>query len=106
METARINELRSWAHRLEERASNEETRAAAKAILMLTDEVDDLRQKLDAATSPAPAPGAPGKPAEPAAPQEDEAAEGATDDAHAWAAANDRLSGSFFSRVKRTFGFE
>ena len=41
----------TWAQRLEERSSNEETRAAAKAILMLADEVEGLQRQLAAATA-------------------------------------------------------
>jgi hypothetical protein len=90
----RIKQLRSWGTGLEEKGTNEETRAAGKAIVMLTDEVEGLQAKLDAATA---APSAP----EPAAPVEPEPAETA-----AWEPADDRLSGSFWSRVKRTFGFD
>jgi hypothetical protein len=97
----RIKELRTWAQRLEERASNEETRAAAKAILMLADEVEDLRGKLDAAGAEAPA-----AVAEPATAADAARAETETETAPAWEAADDRLSGSFVSRLKRTFGFQ
>jgi hypothetical protein len=98
VDAERIKQLRSWGQGLEERGSNEESRAAGKAILMLTDEVERLQAKLKAATAAAPAP-APA-PDEPAAP------EPASDDAPAWEAADDRLSGSFWSRVKRSFGFD
>ena len=95
MEANRITQLRSWAQGLEERGSNEETRAAGKAILMLVGEVESLQAKLDAATA-APAP--PAAPSEPAEPTSDETA--------TWDKADDRLSGSFWSRLKRTFGFD
>lgn len=99
MDAERITELRIWAQRLEERAANEETRAAAKAILLLADEVEGLQAKLAAAAAEAPV-------ADPPAPQPEAPPTPATD-APAWAAADDdRLSGSFFSRLKRTFGFE
>ncbi len=96
METNRITQLRSWAQGLEEKGSNEETRAAGKAILMLVGEVESLQAKLDAAAAaPAPAPASPAEPAEPAA-----------DETATWDNADDRLSGSFWSRLKRTFGFD
>ena len=95
METDRITQLRSWAQGLEERGSNEETRAAGKAILMLVGEVESLQTKLDAAAAtPAPA-SAPAEAVEPAA-----------DETASWEHADDRLSGSFWSRLKRTFGFD
>jgi hypothetical protein len=93
----RITQLRSWAQGLEEKGSNEETRAAGKAILMLVGEVESLQAKLAAAAAaaaPAPA-SAPTEPAEPAA-----------DETASWDQADDRLSGSFWSRLKRTFGFD
>jgi hypothetical protein len=94
----RLVQLRTWARALEERGTNEETRAAAKAILMLADEVDELQQKLDAATAEKPAPAAP---AATAAEPEPAVAE------PAWESSRDEaLSGSFFSRLKRTFGFQ
>jgi hypothetical protein len=99
VEADRITQLRSWAKGLEERGSNEETRAAGKAILMLVDEVEGLQAKLAAAAAaPAPAPSPATAPAEPAEP--------ATDETAAWENADDRLSGSFWSRIKRTFGFD
>jgi len=97
VETNRITQLRSWAQGLEERGSNEETRVAGKAILMLVGEVESLQAKLDAASA-APAPAAPAATAEPAEPASDETA--------AWNTPDDRLSGSFWSRLKRTFGFD
>jgi hypothetical protein len=96
VDAERITELRIWAQRLEERAANEETRAAAKAILLLADEVEELQARLVVATAAA-APVA----------DEPEPAEALTPAAAAPARdADDRLSGSFFSRLKRTFGFE
>ncbi|HEX3456099.1 MAG TPA: hypothetical protein VHS03_15865 [Gaiellaceae bacterium] len=97
MDADRITQLRSWAQGLEEKGSNEETRAAGKAILMLVGEVESLQAKLAAAAAaaaPAPA-SAPTEPAEPAA-----------DETASWDQADDRLSGSFWSRLKRTFGFD
>jgi hypothetical protein len=95
VEATQIAELRTWAQRLEERASNEETRAAAKAILMLTNEVESLQQQLAAATAAAPLPDAEPE-ADPPASAEP-----------AWTSSRDEeLSGSFFSRLKRTFGFQ
>jgi hypothetical protein len=46
-----LAELRRWATRLQETGSSEETRAAAKAILMLTEEVSQLTLQLEAARS-------------------------------------------------------
>ena len=59
MDAERLAELRAWADRLEERAENEETRAEARAIRMLTDEVEILQQKLAAATAATAAPATP-----------------------------------------------
>ena len=96
MDADRITELRTWATRLEERTTNEETHAAAKAILLLAEEVEDLQAKLVLATAAAaPVVDAP-EPADASTP----AAVAPTTEA------DDRLSGSFFSRLKRTFGFE
>jgi hypothetical protein len=56
VETLQLNELRAWARRLEERATTDELRAAAKAILMLVDEVEELQAKVvvsDSALKPA-----------------------------------------------------
>ena len=95
MDLAQITELRSWAARLEERSeSNDELRAAAKAIRMLVDEVESLQSKAVSAKAGAPPP----------AVLEPEEAQATADPA--WEAADDRLSGSFFSRLKRTLGFE
>ncbi len=93
MDATQITELRSWASRLEERAvGDDELRAAAKAILMLVDEVEGLQAKAAEAAAPPPAAPEPEQPPAAADP--------------VWEAADDRLSGSFFSRLKRTFGFE
>ncbi len=92
MDADRIEQLRTWGTGLEEKGTNEETRAAGKAIVMLADEVEGLQARLDAAAAP---------PAPEAAPAEPERAE-----TEAWEQADDRLSGSFWSRVKRTFGFD
>ena len=94
MDADRLKQLRSWGTGLEEKGTNEETRAAGKAIVMLADEVEGLQAKLDAAAA---APSA----SEPAAPVEPDPVE-----TTAWESADDRLSGSFWSRVKRTFGFD
>ena len=102
MQDDRLVQLRTWARALEERGTNEETRAAAKAILMLADEVDELQQKLDAATAEKPAPAAPAATATEAAAEPELAVAEPT-----WESSRDEaLSGSFFSRLKRTFGFQ
>ena len=96
MDLVQVTELRTWATRLEERASSEEMRAAAKAIHMLADEVESLQARLVEAKAGAPAPVA-APPAEDAPPAIDPP----------WqAAGNERLHGSFFSRMKRSLGFE
>ena len=96
MDQSQVNELRAWARRLEEReGGHEEVRAAAKAILMLADEVDALHEQLDAATAEEQGPVV-------SAPEPD----AAPADQPAWEAADDRTSGSFLSRVKRTFGVQ
>ncbi len=97
MDLAQVTELRSWATRLEERASsNEEMRAAAKAIHLLADEVESLQAKLVVTQAGAPPPVT--APAAADAPV-------ATDPP--WSAGHDeRVQGSFFSRVKRSLGFE
>jgi len=87
MDQTQVNELRAWARRLEEReGGHEEVRAAAKAILMLADE------RLDSAAAERPSPV-----------HEPDAAPAAEP---AWETADDRTSGSFLSRVKRTFGVQ
>lgn len=96
MDLSQVTELRSWATRLEERASNEEMRAAAKAIHMLADEVESLQAQLVEAKVGAPAPVT----APPA-----EQTPTATDPP--WSTGrDDRVQGSFFSRVKRSLGFD
>lgn len=94
MNTTQITELKAWAAKLEERPEADELKAAGKAIAMLVGEVEDLQARL---TTPAPV--APS----PLAPQPAETAE-AVDPM--WAAADDRLQGSLFSRLKRSLGFE
>ena len=89
-----MTELRSWAARLED-ASSEELRAAGRAIRMLVDEVESLQAKLVEAEAGAPAPVT-------APPPEETPAESDPP----WAAADDRLHGSFFSRVKKSLGFD
>jgi hypothetical protein len=96
MDLAQVTELRGWATRLEQRASNEEMRAAAKAIHMLADEVEQLQAKLVEARAGAPPPVT-------APPTEDTVASADPP----WSAGHDeRVQGSFFSRVKRSLGFE
>jgi hypothetical protein len=48
VDQARVDELRRWARELLE-SPREETRAAGKAILMLTDEIESLTVALEAA---------------------------------------------------------
>jgi len=99
MDSAQVSELRSWANRLED-ATSEELRAAGRAIRMLVDEVESLQGRLQRAESSAHEAVAP--PATALAAEEPPAEAG---DA-AWAEADDRYEGSFFSRVKRSFGFD
>lgn len=94
MDATQITELRTWASRLEERATDDELRAAGKAILMLVDEVENLQAKAARPQVTAPLPAAPA-PEQPSPPAD-----------QPWEAADDRLSGSFVSRLKRTLGFE
>jgi hypothetical protein len=96
VEADQIAELKAWGARLEERSSSDETKAAGKAIAMLAGEVEALNKRLAAAERAA-APEAPAAPAE---------AEPPGDQEPAWAEADDRLRGSFFTRLKRTFGFD
>lgn len=97
MDLAQVTEVRTWATKLEERASSEEMRAAAKAIHMLADEVESLQAQLVEAKAGAPPPPVTAPPAE--------EAPAATDPP--WSAAHDeRVQGSFFSRLKRSLGFE
>ncbi len=58
MDATRITELRAWASRLEERETNDELRAAAKAILMLADEVENLQARLVVSETAVPPPAA------------------------------------------------
>jgi hypothetical protein len=104
MDVAQVTELRSWAARLEELGSSEEMRAAGKAIHMLVDEVESLQAKLVEAEAGAP-PAAPAEPppvTAPAAASTDAPAD--ADDA--WKTADERLEGSFYSRVKKSLGFD
>ncbi len=54
MDAGQIGELRAWASRLEQRTDDDELRAAAKAILMLADEVEELQARLVVASAQAP----------------------------------------------------
>jgi hypothetical protein len=99
MDPAQVRELRGWATRLEDAAS-EELRAAGRAIRMLVDEVEGLQSRLAQAERARPAPAAAPQAEEPEAEPDEESAE------PAWAKADDRLQGSFFSRLKRSFGFD
>jgi len=103
MDVTQVTELRSWADRLEERATDPELRAAGKAIHMLVDEVEGLQAKLAEAQAGAPTtePPAAGAPAgEPAASPGDAADP-------PWASAGEeRTQGSFFSRLKKSFGLD
>jgi hypothetical protein len=93
VDVGQIEELRAWAARLEERTEDDELRAAARAILMLAEEVEDLRARLVVASLAAP----------PAA----EEAGPATDSETERGEATRRSTGtSFLSRVKRAFGLE
>jgi len=99
MDASQVTELRKWAARLED-GTSEELRAAGRAIRMLVDEVEGLQARLarsetsaDAAVAPPPA----------TAPAPDEPAADAGDPA--WVD-DDRYEGSFFSRLKRSFGFD
>jgi len=93
VDTTQITELKAWAARLEERPQTDELKAAGKAIAMLVGEVEDLQARLSTPATAAP----------PRAPQPAEPAE--TVDPM-WAAADDGLQGSLFSRLKRALGFE
>jgi hypothetical protein len=94
VDVTQVEELRSWASRLEE-GSSQELRAAGRAIRMLVDEVESLQAKLVEAEAGAPPPVT--------APPADEAPE-ATDPP--WAAADERTHGSFASRLKKSLGFD
>jgi hypothetical protein len=99
MDVKQITELRSWAARLEEHGSSEEMRAAGKAIHMLVDEVESLQAKLVEAQAGAP-PAAPSEPPPVTAPA------GAPPDDPPWSEADHRYEGSFYSRVKKSLGFD
>jgi hypothetical protein len=96
MDASQVTELRKWAARLED-GTSEELRAAGRAIRMLVDEVESLQARLarsetSADASVAPPPATAPAPDEPAA------------EADAWD--HDPYEGSFFSRLKRSFGFD
>jgi hypothetical protein len=95
VDRTRITELKAWAASLEERASSDELKAAGKAIAMLVNEVEELQAKLVSREAAAPPPVT-------APPPKESPAGGEP----TWAAADDRLSGSFFARLKRTLGFD
>ena len=96
MDIEHIAELRAWAARLGDRAGSDELKAAGKAIAMLVNEVEELQAKLVRVEAGAPPPVT-------APPPEESAA--AVDPP--WSAvAGERVSGSFFTRLKRTFGLE
>jgi hypothetical protein len=101
MDVTQVTELRSWAARLEERATDPELRAAGKAIHMLVDEVESLEAKLTEAKAGVPvteAPAATG--AEPTAVAHEPGES-------AWEhVGQERTQGSFFSRLKKSFGLD
>ena len=99
MDASQHTELRQWATRLEE-GTSEELRAAGRAIRMLVDEVESLQGRL--ARSEAAAREAAAPPPATAPPAEDPAQD--KDDVDAWD--HDPYQGSFFSRLKRTFGLD
>jgi hypothetical protein len=89
-----ITELRSWATRLEERSeSNDELRAAARAIRMLVDEVENLQARLVVSDAGAP------PPASEEPPPVTEAPPPATTSRRA-------APPGLLGRLKRTLGFE
>jgi hypothetical protein len=104
MDITQVTELRSWADRLEERSTDPELRAAGKAIHMLVGEVESLQAKLAEAQAGAPT----SEPPAVAAPAGEPAAASPGDAADPpWAAAGEeRTQGSFFSRLKKSFGFD
>ena len=87
MDVAQITELRTWASRLGERATSDELRAAAKAIVMLVAEVEDLQARLVVAEAGAPPPASEEPPPVTEAPAA-------------------RPQASLVSRLKRSLGFE
>ncbi len=88
MDVAQIGELRAWATRLEERAESDELRAAAKAILMLTEEVEKLQARLAVGAAVTTLPST------------------AEDDAAEPEATRSPERGGLTARLKRTFGVE
>jgi hypothetical protein len=99
MDASQHTQLREWATRLEAGVS-EELRAAGRAIRMLVDEVESLegrlaRSQTSAGDAPAPPPATAPPPEEPAQDK---------DDLGAWD--HDPYQGSFFSRLKKTFGLD
>ena len=95
MDVAQVTELRLWADRLEERATNEEMRAAARAIHLLVDEVEDLQARLVVSEAAAPPP----VPDEAAAPVPAEAEQAGPQTASA-------RGSTLVARLRRTLGFE
>ncbi len=98
MDDAQLTELRAWAKQLAEHASGE-LKAAARAILMLADEVEALRGEPAAAPAAGPVAEAPadegggeGEGGEPFAPQP-----------LRW---GDEHASGLAARLKRTFGFD
>jgi len=93
VDLTQITELRSWAARLEERSeANDELRAAARAIRMLVDEVENLQARLVVAeAAPPPAAGEPPP---------------VTEAPPALPARGRGASPGFLDRLKRTLGFE
>jgi len=101
MDVTQVTELRSWADRLEDRTSDPELRAAGKAIHMLVDEVESLQAKLSEADAGSPVTAPPAEETAAAPAGSGESAE------PAWApVAETRTQGSFFSRLKKSFGFD
>jgi hypothetical protein len=93
VDATQLTELRTWASRLEERATDDELRAAGKAILMLVDEVENLQARLVVSEAGAPQPVA--EPPPPAA------------EVPAPAAPSRRPPRpGLLARLKRTLGFE
>ena len=97
MDASQVTELRKWAARLED-GTSEELRAAGRAIRMLVDEVEGLQARLARNETSAVAP----PPATAPSPEEPPADDGDPP----WADVDDRYEGSFFSRLKRSFGFD
>jgi hypothetical protein len=94
VDLTQIAELRAWAARLEERSeSNDELRAAGRAIRMLVDEVENLQARLVVSEAGAPPP---------ASEEPPPVAEAPTPGAPSRRAA----APGFLGRLKRTLGFE